>query len=131
DGAITRSFATTGPTSSTMSNGQPRRSARRTRRGPGSQFHPVEDERLVVVPADSGDLLEQLRSAAGVQEIATRLAGNVAAEVVAALSERRRLLRLAVDHRRPPLFGCSLRFDRGVPVVAQVDERFGDEVDLV
>ena len=52
-------------------------------------------ERLVVVGADLGDLLEQLGAAAGVQEVPARLAGDVGPEEVAALAERRRRRRAA------------------------------------
>jgi len=45
-------------------------------------------ERLVVVGADSRDLLEELGPAARVQEVAARLAGDVRPEEVAALAER-------------------------------------------
>ena len=49
-----------------------------------------QPERLVVGVDDPGDLLEELRPAARVQEVPARLPGDVGAEVVAALPERRR-----------------------------------------
>src|SRR5262249_11511476 len=88
-------------------------------------------ERLVVVRPGSGDLLEELRPATGVQEVPAWLPGDVAAEVVAALTERRRHGGPGVDHVRPLLFGNRVHFDDVVAAVAQRDEHLDDEVDLV
>ncbi len=87
-------------------------------------------ERLVVVVEDPLDLLQELGTAAGVQEILARLPGDVAPEVVADLPEGGHG-GAGVDHLRPALFGGGVHFYGVVTVVPQVDEDLGHEVDLV
>ena len=100
--------------------------ARRARSGSAGS----KPERLVVAVGDPSDLLEELRPAARVQEVLPGLPGDVGPEEVAALPEGRRGPR-----RRRPSPSTALRprdhLDGVVAVVAQVDERVGDEVDLV
>src|SRR5438067_6235972 len=102
--------------------------ASRGRRGAASRSR--QSEGLVVGGPDSLDLGEQLGPSARVQQEATRLARDVGAEVVALLRERGEG-HVALDHLAPPLLGGGVDLDRVVAVVPGMDERLGDEIDLI
>src|SRR4051794_26731561 len=73
-----------------------------------------QTKRLVVVLLDLRDDREELRPARGVEQVPARLARDVRTEVVAALSERRRLDRVAVHHAGPVLLRGRIDLDRVV-----------------